>query len=106
MATVDFEIHSFLTKFNQLCACGLASNLSFDNSNGNISVNLRADIGIIGQYFKKKGGTPSHIRRRQRRKDARTTVTQKPTIPVNDCGTTTESDEHCNSTESTVAVGK
>ena len=101
MATVDFEIHSFLTKFNQLCACGLAANLSFANSNGNISVNLQADIGIIGQYLKKKGGTPSHFRRRQRRKDARTnTVTQEPTISVNDCGATNESDEHCNSTES------
>ena len=101
MATIEYEICSFLSKFKQLCDFGLNANLSFNNSSGNISVNLQADIGIIGQYLKKKGGTPSHFRRRQRRKDARSnTVTQEPTISVNDCGATNESDEHCNSTES------
>ena len=49
MATVHYEIHSFVAKFTQLCAIGLNANLSLDNLNGNIFVNIHADTGLIHQ---------------------------------------------------------
>ena len=101
MATVEYEICSFLSKFRQLCDFGLNANLSFNNSSGNISVSLQVDIGNIRQHSKKKGGSHSRSRRRKRRIDASTEdMTYEPASAVNESQTTYESDQPIANSES------
>ena len=101
MATIDYEICSFLSKFRQLCDFGLNTNLSFNNSSGNISVSLQVDIGNIRQHSKKKGASHSRSRRRKRRNDASTEdMTYEPASAVNESQTTYESDQPISNSES------
>ena len=70
MATVEQEINSFISKFAQLCVCGVNASLNFTNSNGSISANLHADIGSMYCASKlssnRKKYSSSRSRRRKR----------------------------------------
>ena len=84
MADCSLELHSFIGKFMQLSASGFTANLSLSNTEGIISVNLNAVIGSLGQNIHaatcsdnvqlKKSMKPSQVRRRRRRRLAKTNV--------------------------------
>ena len=72
------EMHSFVGKFMQLCARGFHASLSLSNNDSSISVNLSADIGRVDQprfafneTKPRKNTSPTQLRRRKRRKEAR-----------------------------------
>ena len=46
MAAVELEINSFVSKFAQLCVCGINASLNFTNSNGSLSANLKQTLDI------------------------------------------------------------
>ena len=76
MASVHYEMHSFLTKLSQLNNCGFNANLHFNCYEGRIYVNLNADLGFFPQNdwsetwntAERKMAKPSRIKRRLRRK--------------------------------------
>ena len=74
MATA-LEISSFIGKFMQLSSCGFRADLNFNCSDGNVSVNLTAElecnIPTPTVPNARKDVKPSQLRRRQRRKQAR-----------------------------------
>ena len=75
MASVHYELNSFLMKLSQLNSCGFNANLQFNSHNGRIYVHLSADLGYYGQNeWSEKWNTveekmckPSRVKRRLRR---------------------------------------
>ena len=43
----NYEILSFIEKFNQMTACGIFANLNFSSNYGRVSVQLSADLGYL-----------------------------------------------------------
>ena len=81
------EMHSFVGKFMQLCARGFHASLSLSNNDSGISVNLSADIGRVDQprfafneTKPRKNTSPTQLRRRKRRKEARSRETPMSVI--------------------------
>ena len=72
MATVDLEINSFVTKFQQLWKAGRDAHMDFETHAGKAWVNLRLGLGeypsdsIVKQHHLKRL-SPSRLRRRERR---------------------------------------
>ena len=68
-----FEMESFIGKFLYLSSHGYESNLQLTSSNGNISVNIQANLGnIISQCENiQRNIKPSRARRRRRREEFR-----------------------------------
>ena len=75
MGTAALEVSSFIGKFMHLSSCGLRASLQFNCSDGNVSVNLTAELGCNIPTMTvpnvRKDVKPSQLRRRQRRKQAR-----------------------------------
>ena len=75
MAAVELEINSFVSKFAQLCVCGINASLNFTNSNGSLSANLQAEIGhfnsVTNLSSNNKNNSSSRSRRRKRRQKER-----------------------------------
>ena len=73
----SFELWSFVNKFNQLMDCGLCAEMHVSTSEGKINLNLYAEVESVASfqqsnnYVKKTKLSPSKLRRRQRRRDAR-----------------------------------
>ena len=72
------EVWSFVNKFLQLSSCGLHADMHLRSSAGKISVTLQTEVDIFAisdmngkRVSKGKPPSPSRLRRRERRKNAR-----------------------------------
>ena len=43
----NYEIDSFLSKFNALCQSGRSASLNLSSNAGKVAVNLRVDLGVL-----------------------------------------------------------
>ena len=84
------EVHSFISKFSFLCAHGVNANLQFNNSDGNVSVCLKAELNSIASPStfrvqpKPPHCKPSKVRRRRRRQCSRDENSMKAATEASD----------------------
>ena len=72
MATMQWEVQSFVSKFTQLAHAGFNSSLNFNHFQGRMFVNFSSDLGEIQTPARpSKHVKPSQFRRRKRRREAR-----------------------------------
>ena len=77
----NYEMLSFIEKFNQMTTCGFNAKLNFSCNNGRVSVQLSADLGCLypglypyprtASFSNQESVKPSKVKRRQRRAQAR-----------------------------------
>ena len=96
MTAMFCEMQSFMWKFSQLLNYGSDANISFSCVNGRVQVNLVADIGsnrpehyrseASGRNFTNSQLKPSKIRRRNRRRAARSKQNLQVDVNTGDIG--------------------
>ena len=59
------ELHSFITKFHQLCKAGATAHLDQDTNAGQAWVGLRVQLGLPGQPHQYPPQSPTHRQPRQ-----------------------------------------
>ena len=59
------ELHSFITKFHQLCKAGATAHLDLDTHAGQAWVSLRVQLGQPGQPHQYPSQSPTHRQPRQ-----------------------------------------
>ena len=76
----NYEMLSFIGKFNQMTSCGFYASLNFSCQNGRVSVQMSADLGCLNpglnpypaaSFSNRSCDRPSKVRRRHRRSQSK-----------------------------------